>query len=283
MCGHQTVSDCTPCATDTACDDGNLCTTDTCGASGSCERTTIEDCRPCTIDADCDDDDRCTTDTCSEGLCTATPDTGCDLEVCDDGVDNDGDADTDCGDSDCASDPACATEVCGDCRDNDGDGLVDYEDPDCCERMDRLALRRMVMKLPPKAGKQRLRLRGRTRTALSDGFDPARDRVTLQVADHDGQLYCHDVPLKATKRSLKRGVFRFRDRTGKLAAGLRNARLKIRKNGTAIFRTKGRKMTYRMPKGTDMMVTLRLGGVCTQAPTTMRARERKSGTRLAYP
>jgi hypothetical protein len=114
-------------------------------------------------------------------------------------------------------------------------------------------------------------------------FDPALDEVTLQIADRDGQLYCHDVPLTATKRSLKRGVFRFRDRTGQVAAGLRNARLRVRKDGTVVFRTKGRKMSYRMPKGSDMTVTLRIGGMCTQAQTKMRLRERKAGMRFAYP
>jgi hypothetical protein len=149
--------------------------------------------------------------------------------------------------------------------------------------MEGLRLRRMVMKVPPTAGKQRLRLRGRTRSAMPHRFDPARDGVTLQIADQDGQLYCHDVPLEATKRSLKRGVFRFRDRTGQLAAGLRTARLKVRKDGTVVFRTKGRKMSYRMPKGSDMTVTLRIGGMCTQTRTQMRLRERKSGMRFAYP
>ncbi|TNE86382.1 MAG: hypothetical protein EP330_21825 [Deltaproteobacteria bacterium] len=48
---------------------------------------------------------------------------GC-SEDCDDGVDNDGDGDVDCDDSDCFGEPECANEVC-DGLDNDQDGTVD--------------------------------------------------------------------------------------------------------------------------------------------------------------
>jgi len=58
-------------------------------------------------------------------------------EICDDGIDNDGDGLTDCNDSvDCSSDPACSapppeTEICNDGIDNDGDGLTD-----CLDKLD---------------------------------------------------------------------------------------------------------------------------------------------------
>ena len=44
------------------CDDGDLCTTDTC-VDGTCHRTPL----------DCDDGDACTTDTCVAGTCDNTP------------------------------------------------------------------------------------------------------------------------------------------------------------------------------------------------------------------
>jgi hypothetical protein len=56
------------------------------------------------------------------------------IEICDDGADNDGDGDADCDDSDCSSDPSCAApqpEICGDGADNDGDGDTDCADSDC--------------------------------------------------------------------------------------------------------------------------------------------------------
>ncbi|MEZ4241732.1 MAG: M4 family metallopeptidase [Myxococcota bacterium] len=58
--------------------------------------------------------------------------TGGPVEVCDDGIDNDGDGAVDCADSDCATDPACVVpEVCDDGIDNDGDGAIDCDDLDC--------------------------------------------------------------------------------------------------------------------------------------------------------
>ncbi len=56
-------------------------------------------------------------------------------EICDDGIDNDGDGDTDCDDSDCLFDPACTGggELCDDGIDNDGDGQVDCDDVQDCQ------------------------------------------------------------------------------------------------------------------------------------------------------
>lgn len=55
-------------------------------------------------------------------------------EICDDGVDNDGDGETDCSDTDCEDDEdACpqGESECGDGEDNDGDGRIDCDDSDC--------------------------------------------------------------------------------------------------------------------------------------------------------
>lgn len=58
---------------------------------------------------------------------------------CADGKDNDGDTVYDCGDADCAADPACqadgnienSNKRCSDWIDNDGDGYTDCDDTDC--------------------------------------------------------------------------------------------------------------------------------------------------------
>jgi hypothetical protein len=50
------------------------------------------------------------------------------IEICDDGIDNDGDGKADILDTDC---PQNQVEICSDRRDNDGDGLIDTNDPDC--------------------------------------------------------------------------------------------------------------------------------------------------------
>jgi hypothetical protein len=65
-------------------------------------------------------------------------------EVCDDGIDNDGDHYVDCADPDCVNAPNCfkcnngkdpgpefGPGACNDGEDNDCDGLVDHDDPDC--------------------------------------------------------------------------------------------------------------------------------------------------------
>ena len=50
-------------------------------------------------------------------------------EICDNGLDDDGDGATDCVDSDC---PACP-EICDNGADDDGDGAADCDDDDCAE------------------------------------------------------------------------------------------------------------------------------------------------------
>jgi len=56
-------------------------------------------------------------------------------EICDDGIDDDGDNVTDCDDADCNSYSSCRTgqviEICNNGVDDDGDGLIDCDDADC--------------------------------------------------------------------------------------------------------------------------------------------------------
>jgi hypothetical protein len=52
-------------------------------------------------------------------------------EICDDGIDNDGDGFTDCADRDCGTEPGCKETNCTDGTDNDGDGFADCDDWDC--------------------------------------------------------------------------------------------------------------------------------------------------------
>ncbi|MEM7230939.1 MAG: dockerin type I repeat-containing protein [Planctomycetota bacterium] len=69
---------------------------------------------------------------CEDSQCDAYY--GCEIEFCDDGVDNDGDGLVDCGDPDCDGDTLCRftpRERCFGGADEDRDGLIDCEDPDC--------------------------------------------------------------------------------------------------------------------------------------------------------
>ncbi|MCB0510787.1 MAG: hypothetical protein H6579_07430 [Chitinophagales bacterium] len=53
-------------------------------------------------------------------------------ELCNDGIDNDGDGFIDCADFDCSGNSACGTaEICSDGIDNDLDGFIDCDDLDC--------------------------------------------------------------------------------------------------------------------------------------------------------
>ncbi len=63
-----------------------------------------------------------------------TPGGGTPVEVCNNGVDDDGDGAIDCADPDCVADPACVgspIENCSNGVDDDGDGAIDCADPDC--------------------------------------------------------------------------------------------------------------------------------------------------------
>jgi hypothetical protein len=135
-------------STETSCNDGvdNDCDGFTDAADSDCAPTCVPNETPeatCDdgIDNDCDglfdcDDSNCTDDpACQTGMaCTDYPDKGscqndpaCEwigspkngscqdaAEVCNDGIDNDGDGAIDCADSDCTNDPACSTGACND-------------------------------------------------------------------------------------------------------------------------------------------------------------------------
>jgi hypothetical protein len=50
---------------------------------------------------------------------------------CEDGLDDDGDGQTDCADADCSMVAVCMEGDCSDGLDDDADGLIDCDDPDC--------------------------------------------------------------------------------------------------------------------------------------------------------
>lgn len=56
---------------------------------------------------------------------------GLEFEICDNGVDDNGDGCVDCEDSDCAEYHLCFEQACSNGIDDDGDGLTDCDDEDC--------------------------------------------------------------------------------------------------------------------------------------------------------
>lgn len=53
------------------------------------------------------------------------------VEICNNGIDDDGDGFIDCEDFDCENSPDCLTEICDNGIDDDGDGFIDCDDFDC--------------------------------------------------------------------------------------------------------------------------------------------------------
>jgi hypothetical protein len=284
-CQNTPVEGCVPCETDADCDDDQGCTSDVCGPDGSCRITTIEGCVPCETDTECEDDDRCTTDTCVESACTHQTVEQCGPEVCTDGVDNDGDGDVDCADSDCAEDPSCRTEICGNCLDDDGDGLVDYEDQDCCDNTLGLVLRKMRVRTKPVVGKNRLRLRAQYAPRAPEGFDPSVTGATLQLRDAEGDFFCQKIPFKTDPKWARMGIFWFRDKSGQMASGIRRSRFTIKKkqNDRLMFSARGKKMSFRDVVGTDVTVTVAVGNQCTTQTARLRSKKNvKKGAALVF-
>ena len=63
---------------------------------------------------------------------------------------------------------------------------------------------------------------------------------SLQISDASGQLFCQTVGARSWKHPSAR-AYRFKDKTGKLAGGLKRGRFKIRRDGSIVFRTAGKK------------------------------------------
>ena len=92
-------------------------------------------CDPPATELDCgdglDDDVDGNTD-CGDDDCLGDPACVGGNETCDNGIDDDGDGDTDCDDPDCFFHPSClGGETCDNGVDDDGDGFVDCDDQDC--------------------------------------------------------------------------------------------------------------------------------------------------------
>lgn len=274
ICVNRAIEGCRRCDVPSDCDDADDCTDDQCNG-GVCMNPTIEGCVPCTTVADCDDGDPCTSDACTNGACSHEPIPNCPMGNCSDGTDNDGDGRIDCSDSDCANDPACTGEMCGNCVDDDGDGLVDYEDGDCCDDTSTLVLSEMLLRATaPQVGKNTLRIKARYASQPPAGFDPGLQGTTLLLADDQGNFLCQAIPFKSDPVWTAKGVFKFRDETGLMSNGLREATFRIQREKSAhpLFTTEGEGMQYRSPSGKVVTVTVRVGTQCSQTTATLKTK-----------
>jgi hypothetical protein len=282
-CETAVIDGCQACETADDCNDENACTTDTCGANGTCETAVIDGCQTCTTDDDCADDDACTANTCGGGVCQTASVEDCTVEVCDDGLDNDGDGDVDCADGDCAGNDLCPKlpEVCGDCTDNDGDNLIDAEDPDCCAVTEDLILRRMRLRMPMKGKDSKLRVRTRLGTRDRSNFKPNTQGATILVTDSKGKVFCQTIPMDAPRNLGSSLLYKFRDKSGKRAGGLQKANFRVRRSGKVVFRTNGKAMDLREPESRDLVVTLRVGDQCMRAAAPLRTKP--AGHTMMFP
>jgi hypothetical protein len=103
---------------DDDCSNGAKCVQDGLGDVGRCLHA-------CTTHADCRMGYQC--DTNQGSVCTP----GSPQEVCDNGMDDNGDMQIDCADPTCSTFPACDEAMCDDLQDNDGDQLIDCQDAAC--------------------------------------------------------------------------------------------------------------------------------------------------------
>ena len=99
-------------------------------ASLACTQPSLRPVEIC--DNGLDDDGNSKTD-CADPACFFTPACAIPPELCGNGLDDDRNGKVDCADPACASFAACIvpTEVCGNGADDDGDGKVDCADSDC--------------------------------------------------------------------------------------------------------------------------------------------------------
>ncbi len=102
IAGCQNVNDDT-----NTCDDGEPCTSDDVCSAGTCAGTPGPDC--CQIDSDCDDGNVCTDDQCGGGVCTAVANAA----ACDDG--------NTCTDGDVCSQEVCSGTAVSGCCNSDAD------------------------------------------------------------------------------------------------------------------------------------------------------------------
>jgi uncharacterized repeat protein (TIGR01451 family) len=241
VCQHAETPGCIPCTTATDCDDENACTADECGQDGSCAISSLPGCVPCTTAADCDDANSCTSDTCSGGVCQHADDPSCEPQ-----------------------------EICGNCLDDDGDGLVDAEDPDCCAGPVTLDLRRLKLRPGVSKGRgNRMRMAARASRFAVAAFDPMSQDTSVQISDANGQIFCQTVAAPHWKHPRRR-LYRFRDKPGAFAGGLKKGNFKMKRSGKIVFRTRGKKMSLRSTDGQQVLVTLRVGNQCAQSRMSLR-------------
>jgi hypothetical protein len=95
----------------------------------------------------------------------------------------------------------------------------------------------------------------------------ARD-TSVQVSDTHGQLFCANVPARHWRRSGRR-IIRFRDNRGTFAGGLSEGRFTLMRDGSVLFKTRGRNPQIQPTDGQNVRITIGVGAQCSQATASL--------------
>jgi hypothetical protein len=100
-------------------------------------------------------------------------------------------------------------------------------------------------------------------------FDQMSQDTSLQIADANGQVFCHTIEAQNWKHPRRR-IYRFKDKARAFAGGLGRGKFVMKKKGGIAFTTAGKKMQLPATAGGEMVVTLRVGNQCAQAQMNLR-------------
>jgi hypothetical protein len=147
-----------------------------------------------------------------------------------------------------------------------------------------MAIRHLMLRPTPdvitaKIHGNRIRLRTRYSNMDLAPFDPTTQDTSLQISDAQGMIVCTTIAASHWRHPSKR-VYKFVDKKGLFAGGLRKGRFKVMKSGKVQFTTRGKKMSIRKSTGQNVKITLRIGNVCGIETKTLRTTKK---ARLLYP
>jgi len=100
-------------------------------------------------------------------------------------------------------------------------------------------------------------------------FDPVSQDTTVQISDASGELFCQTIAAPHWKHPQAR-LYRFRDKAGLFAGGLKQGRFKVKRNGGVMFRTRGKNVELRSTDGDKVLVTVRVGNQCAHETMSLR-------------
>jgi hypothetical protein len=168
-------------------------------------------------------------------------------------------------------------EICGNCIDDDGNGLVDYEDPACCNQPAALEVFHGRFNGLARKGHGRLRLRSKLGAIGISEQTPLSEDTTIQFRNANGELLCATVAHQHWMRM--HGDSKFWDRSGLLAQGLQDGTIRVKKDGTIVFRTFSNIMDLSKYNQSTLSVTVRVGNKCSRGTVVLRQKK----DRLIFP